>query len=380
MNLIIFLGIGFAVGAIAWGNSLLLTAFSLLLWVGYFVINKRVALWLFALGYYLGASRGLFYGTATYYDDYLYAATIYFGAALITSFAWVLLWSNESKKKMLYFMIVQVILLASPVALISWANPLQVAGLFFPSMGFIGLVLLIATTLGFYLLFVKQIDNAKILPAVFVLVALTNQKPIEAKHIQGVTSHFTYDNQTNAMLDYKRQVGFVKIANEGIKDVLLLSENALGVVTQANKMIWSGLNPNKSVYAGGNLLFTPTAKPVNALFLVTNNCIKPQYQQRVPVPVAMWKPWSNEGTQSNLDITQDPTIRMYDNKKAGVLICYEQLIMPTYLHTFAYNPKMLIATSNLWWAKETSIVEIQKEKVQLWALLFNVPYAFAYNE
>jgi len=40
---------------------------------------------------------------------------------------------------------------------------------------------------------------------------------------------------------------------------------------------------------------------------------------------------------------------------------------------------MLLATSNLWWAKDTSIAEIQKEKVQLWALLFGVPYGFAYN-
>jgi len=378
MTLLLFLVGGFFIGAVAWGNTLLLTIFSLLLWVGYFAIDRRLSFWLVALGYYLGASRGLFYGTAVYYEDYVYAGLIYIGAALITSFAWIIFWSDEPKKKILFFFLVQLLLLISPVALISWANPLQVAGLLFPSTGFFGLVLMVLVAIGFYVFHLKKITNTPMILMLFLLVATTDQKPIQIKSIESVISNFNYDNETNAMLDYQRQVGFLNMANKSKKDTLLFSENALGIVTKANEMIWSTLKEGKNVLAGGYLLSHDSNKSNNALFHITNKTMQPIYTQRIPVPIAMWKPWSNKGTQAHLDIFSNPMINI-DGKKAGVLICYEQLIAPTYLHTFAYNPKMLLATSNLWWAKDTSIGEIQKEKVQLWALLFDVPYGFAYN-
>ena len=72
-------------------------------------------------------------------------------------------------------------------------------------------------------------------------------------------------------------------------------------------------------------------------------------------------------------------IRIWDHR-AGVLICYEQLIVWPVLQTLSRHPDMLLAPSNLYWAQGTNIPPIEHVCAQDWADLWAVPLYEAINE
>lgn len=371
---------GFLIGFVSWGHTVLLTPVSLLLPLLYFYIEKRVLFFLLALGYYLGASRGLFWGTAVFYEKYLYAVSIYTGAALIVAAAWVIFWGRSVKQKIFYFVITQLLLSVSPVAFISWANPMQSAGILFPGWGFWGFMAMF-----FLICFAayKHYTKEKVALFSFLVFSLSiyNYQYIDIPKndtVEEVHSNLLYaTGELDPLLEFERQRKFLKIANESSMPYVLLPESSVGFVSPAQQMIWSGLQ-DKKVLAGGHQVSKHNPKEYfNLLYEITNKSIKPIYFQRVPVPISMWKPWSDAGTYAAL--LDNPVIE-YEGEKTAVLICYEQLIVPTYLHSLVEQPKKILAVSNLWWARGTSILNIQKQTMSLWSMLFDVPVYFSYNE
>ncbi|MGA9126513.1 MAG: hypothetical protein WB425_00045 [Terracidiphilus sp.] len=73
-----------------------------------------------------------------------------------------------------------------------------------------------------------------------------------------------------------------------------------------------------------------------------------------------------------------PTIRVW-NHRAGILVCYEQLAFWPAIETLAYNPDMLIAPSNVYWADNTPIPAIQHLAALDWADLWAIPLYEASN-
>jgi apolipoprotein N-acyltransferase len=73
------------------------------------------------------------------------------------------------------------------------------------------------------------------------------------------------------------------------------------------------------------------------------------------------------------------TIRVW-NRRAGVLLCYEQLIVWPALETLAHNPELLIAPSNIYWASKTTIPANQHLAAQDWADLWAIPLYEASNQ
>ena len=73
-----------------------------------------------------------------------------------------------------------------------------------------------------------------------------------------------------------------------------------------------------------------------------------------------------------------PAIRVW-NRRAGVLMCYEQLIFWPALQTLARQPDMLLAPSNLYWASGTTIPAVQHVAAQDWADLWAIPLYEASN-
>lgn len=379
--LVVLVG-GFLIGFVSWGHTVLLTPISLLLPLLYFYTEKRVLFFLLALGYYLGASRGLFWGTAVFYEKYLYAASIYTGAALIVAAAWVIFWGRSMKQKIFYFLITQVLLAVSPVALISWANPMQSAGILFPGWGFFGLLALFFL-IGFTV-YGRRYTKEKVALLSFLVFSLSTYNYLyvdvsKGETVEEVRSNLLYaTGEMDPLLEFERQRKFLKIANESSKPYVLLPESSVGFVSPAQRMIWSRLDDGKTVLAGGHQVSKHNPKEYyNVLYEITDTSTTPIYFQRVPVPISMWKFWSDEGAYAAL--LDNPVIK-YDGERTAVLICYEQLIVPTYLHSLIEKPKKILAVSNLWWARGTTILNIQKQTMVLWSMLFDVPVYFSYNE
>ena len=100
------------------------------------------------------------------------------------------------------------------------------------------------------------------------------------------------------------------------------------------------------------------------------------YQERIPIPIAMWKPLGDDGVPLNLFARG--TIRIH-NQNAAVLICYEQILVWPFLSSALEHPTILLTTSNDYWAKNTRIPAIQQSSAASWARLFQIPVLSATN-
>ena len=381
----IFLFLGMTIGYLSWGFNLEMTILSLSLFFAYLLLEKRWYLFLFVLGYYLIGSRGLFFGVVHYYNNIFYAFLSWGGVALLSSLSWVLIWSKSFQKRVYLLPIVILIVTLPPIGFISWLNPLPTIALLFPKFGFLGLLfeflliyLLLFAWKGYQL---KKYRNIVI--TLFSILSLFSIKLFFTQNIQVdsnlrvINSSIEYSPITfDKSEEYKRIKKFFYLVQNNNKSNLLLPENALGNYSDLQSMIWNYLDKNKTIFAGANIYNFRYTKNINVLMRLDYNSSKIVYKQRVPVPIEMWKPFTNSGTAAT--IYKQPIV-FIDGIKSGVFICYEQLLAYPYLQTFLYHPDMIIGISNLYWAKNTNIREIQEETMQLWSLLFDVPMKFSVN-
>jgi len=97
-----------------------------------------------------------------------------------------------------------------------------------------------------------------------------------------------------------------------------------------------------------------------------------EYRVRVPVPIAEW------GNDVSLNLFGRSTIKV-NGLRVGVLICYEQLLVLPVLQSVYTGATVLVAPSNLYWAKGDTVSDAQDVCVRAWSRLFNLPYYRAVN-
>lgn len=374
--------LGMVVGYVSWGQHLSLTILSLALFLAYLLVDKRELLFGFVWAYYLMVSRGFLFGVESYYQSLGYALLAWVVVATFSSLLWILIWSASFRRRVLLFPLLLIVLIVPPFGFISWANPLPTIALVLPDFGFLGIVLeliIIYLLALFWRRYTYSRYSFTALIATLLISSIYYFPPMvkENVSIASIKSDIEYFPMT---FDKSREYQILKtffynVENSKSKN-LLLPENALGNYSTVQSMLWQDLDVNKTVFAGATIYNARRSKNINAFLEITHNSSKVLYKQRVPVLGEMWKPFTNKGTEATL--FKQATVQM-NGKKAGVFICYEQLLVYPYLQTFFYEPKMLVGISNLYWAKSTNIKPIQKETMELWSILFGVPLSFSVN-
>jgi apolipoprotein N-acyltransferase len=102
-------------------------------------------------------------------------------------------------------------------------------------------------------------------------------------------------------------------------------------------------------------------------------------KQRFPVPFSMYRPFGETGANAYLSSLGEVSTLTIKGKKLGALICYEQFLTWPFLSLLSQTPDVILAPSNLWWCKYTSLPGIQEATVRLWARLFGVPVVICSN-
>jgi len=100
------------------------------------------------------------------------------------------------------------------------------------------------------------------------------------------------------------------------------------------------------------------------------------FLQRIPIPIAMWTPGTDKGVPLRLDGAG--TLRVA-GRKGAILICYEQLLIWPVITSFKEHPSVLIGIANDYWARTTTVPDIQRASLKSWARLFHVPMLWAEN-
>ncbi len=98
------------------------------------------------------------------------------------------------------------------------------------------------------------------------------------------------------------------------------------------------------------------------------------FDQRVPVPIGMWRPFTSSGVRLNL---AGPATFMLRGQRAAVLICYEQLIPWTWISAIAEHPTIILAVSNDEWNTGTTLNQYRTAVARSWSILFRLPLVAA---
>jgi predicted amidohydrolase len=113
----------------------------------------------------------------------------------------------------------------------------------------------------------------------------------------------------------------------------------------------------------------------NALVIVDSNHVS-MFDQHVPVPLAMCRPFLNDGVKLKWAPNSPVNI---SGRKACILICYEALLVWPAISAMASRPSVLVAISNDFWIEGSRIAAVRESTVTSWSRLWQVPSLLATN-
>jgi apolipoprotein N-acyltransferase len=102
----------------------------------------------------------------------------------------------------------------------------------------------------------------------------------------------------------------------------------------------------------------------------------PDFFQRIPVPLGMWRPLTSTGVP--LHLRHRGTIRI-GAESASILICYEQLLVWPVLAAEVDHPTVIVGLANSYWVERTHIPQLQLAALRAWARLFRPSLVAAVN-
>jgi apolipoprotein N-acyltransferase len=382
-------GIAAITAAIAWSGHVVTIPLSLLAPLFLYHSQSRLHSYATLLFYYVGASWPLIPGARTFFgargsiiEGIL---TCLSASALLAIPAALLFAENRTVRP---FAITAMFLLTAlpPLGIIGWASPFLSAGVLFPGtawFGVIGTVALLplftrfpahtATTVAMVALIANGFYRAPSPPVGWT--AINTQFGGAGQGDPDFLSEFLSSEQIQAT-----------IARSNAQ-VLVFPEHVVTQWTEATEAFWHQSLDNlaarhttliigaglprvrrSSVTAGHGYYNAVIARSQDATTV---------YHQRIPVPIAMWKPFSADGVPLNLFGHGTITVQ---NRRVAILICYEQLLVWPFLSSAAENPTILITAANDYWAKNTPIPQIQEASTTAWARLFRLPVLSAVNQ
>lgn len=372
------------IGYLCWnGDVTALLLLPVVIWV-WSACPSRLSAFCALFSYYAAAGRGLLHGASMFFADVDHSPAWWIGIAIwlvpsaLLSLTWAIGWGTRYKSLRLIFILVT--LSFPPIGVIGWANPITAAGTYFPGLGWFGL----AAMLFIFVLIVHAPRSVVLYPlalATSLSYAVTSGQLQTPSWIgvdtrlgggQGISDEFNRLRKLQNLVE--------RASRSAPQGAVLVLPELVGGDWTVNESWWELIEKTlrekeQSVFLG---IHRPVAGGgyVNSL-VGLGAASGTELVDRVPVPISMWKPWANDGAIASW---WHKGVTEFHGKNVGHLICYEQLLIWPALTTFSGNPDVVVAVSNVWWAKDTSIPSIQHEAVAAWGRLFDVPVVFASNK
>ena len=273
-----------------------------------------------------------------------------------------------------------------PLGIIGWASPLLSAGVLFPGSKWFGLALIIA----FLSLFrFKPAHSVFCLTLCVFLIQFQYTQPQLPVGWEAVNTNYGGSGQgdTDFTTEYNTHQSIQTTILESRATVLLFPEHLVTHWNESTETFWGDTLTSVAAQHRTVLIGAGISQPgdsrnpfdqnryLNEL-LARGEESTAVYQQRIPIPIAMWKPFGDDGVPLNLFARGTIHVR---NQNAAVLICYEQILVWPFLSSALENPTILLTTANDYWAKNTRIPAIQQSSTASWARLFHVPVLSATN-
>jgi apolipoprotein N-acyltransferase len=376
------------------------------------------------LGYYTAGLWPMIPGLQRYIGSSaspLIPFAVWVFAAILLSVPWTIAWTDRPAKYVWRVPLAFFATTIPPLGIIGFISPLTAAGYLFPSTSWFGLaavallpgVLLAARGVAPRL----RLAVACLAFAACDVLAISGRvrTPVEAEAIPGwvgVNTHF--GDVSQPFHDYAAATFIQQKAAETPARVLIFPEFIVPRWSEATEAFWrrtldrcrkrgqtlvigAGLPSNariKNDHPAYNFAaaidalqshdssvstvhdsIRSTPEPVENTLLILGASSGKLYQ-RVPVPIGMWRPFSNISVPLRVN---GPGVIEIDHQRAAVLICYEETLTFPVLASMLQHPTVIIGISNSFWFDETTIPAYQDAALRGWARLFRLPLFMAVN-
>ena len=376
--------------------------------------ESRQAAYKAALSYYAGALWPLIPGAKNFLgpDVSPFAAFgLWAVSALLLALPWPLVWSRNVQQALWRASIGVALTVIPPLGIIGWASPLTAAGFLFPATCWCGLLLCLLLT-GALAVWPRRAAIA----GLYMIAAINLIHPAAPRAPEGweaVNTHFgaIAHGTPTPSAEYRAAEQIQREALSARASVIVFPETVVPYWTASTDVFWQQTlaelkASGKTVLIGARIpriapgvhppydfsaeLATlgstpmrisvrPEAEPWSPAYfnaVIIRGAQAGIFEQRIPVPVAMWNPLRPHS--SPLRLVGPGTIPIA-GKRAAILICYEQLITWPVFISMLREPEILVGVANDYWAADTTIPTFQSSAVKSWARLFRVPYILAVN-
>jgi apolipoprotein N-acyltransferase len=268
-----------------------------------------------------------------------------------------------------------------PLCIIGWASPLTAAGVLFPGTGWFGIVGVLA------LIGSLRVCPRPVIFAAAVLATAANivyhGDPAPPPGWEGVNTSFDSIGSDTAdpVSAYQAAEWLQQRALESKAKVIIFPETVVPRWTEATEIFWEQTlaalaASGKTVVIGAGLPIPCSTRYENAV-LIRGRGGPDSFLQRIPVPVGMWRPLRPLGVPLHLFGAR--VIRISD-RRAAVLICYEQLLIwPILVSVAEVRPDVLLAVANDRWVGGSALPTLQTIVTNSWSRLFALPNVRAVN-
>jgi hypothetical protein len=363
------LAMGAAVG-LAWlaGSIGIILSPLLILVVG---TGKTASIrWIGAFGYFLSGAAGLPGAAATFFGPRhdLFGHLLWLSSAAVLALPWAIAANG--------WRTITAILVSTlpPLGIIGWLSPITAAGLWFPGMAWAGLLL----TLGLcWTLAENRRIGALALGFVSIVANVIYRPPCPPPGWIGVNTQVG-PASNDLMEQYARLSAWISQARRqagGAKVVVLPETVAADDWDGTRFIIGESIPPERTWLVGASIRNHQGLWDAVLLARKGRAPPDPVFTAVLPLPVSMWKPWALDGYKASW--WQEP--RTIEGQRTLAVICYDQLLVWPWLEALLQRPSVIIAPSNGWWARGSSIPAIEAASTLAWSRLMAVPIISARN-
>lgn len=387
-------GAGLAMGLLAWGEGRA-PVLAILLPLAIAVCLTRWQAFALALGYISATIRFNLEFMTTWFDGVLIPSLGWFGLALFTAIVWNISWTRAKTpaRRALFCLLGWLVAGFTPAATLMAGHPLVAAGYLLPGWGWIGVLV----AAGLAPLAVLGMSKAKMRPRTeLVAVAVTGlalaavspwlDVPVPS-HTRGVATVQTAWGKlegVDAALTRMAAMGRTQAAASPLVTTFVWPEAIIGRYEPALypvldlELLKPARRAGRVSVVGLDIPVGPNRLQTAAVGFYPDGATATAVA-RQPVPGALWKPWSSEGSFV-ADWAASNILPMGQGDRAAVFFCYEEFLPALFLiNEFRDTPTMYLALSNTWADPDGGADRLQMLHSHGMALLFGRAYLRAAN-
>lgn len=344
----------------------------IVLWI-FVQAKNRFDLTIFLLCYHITSAHSLILGYSSFFNS-----SFFFGIILVilasVFFSSIVSYLSFNTNKFFQLLIIN-FLWCLPILIVGWSSPLFAAGYFMPGFGWLGLILFVP--LVYFIFSIKWQYKLLIFFCIFNTTFIKNNNVNIKKNISVINTNFHNNIIKDTYHIYKKILNtFQRIKKINNKEIIVLPEDGLPCFNKNTKNIFIKefkkiINP--FAFTGTTTCLDNRLK--SGVLFLDKKKIQFIYLQRQPMPYAMYLPFSS----SYFINWENNGLFKFNEKKYGLFVCFETVLIWTYIQTMLYKPDILISFNSVYWDKTGKVKIIQNQLMHGISRLFNVSYQGVWN-